>query len=82
MAGQTEKEVLEGETQRTQVVLKSQSLGLLADIRLHFGGSPSIELLIAAYPANPFPYQILMMLEQEVRHSCLISLAECAKDGS
>jgi len=39
MAGQTEEEVLEGETYRIQVVLKSQSQGLLADIPLHFGAA-------------------------------------------
>jgi len=39
MAGQTQEEVLEDETHRTQVVLKSQSLGLWADIPLHFGAS-------------------------------------------
>jgi len=44
MAGQTEEEVLEDETHRKQVVLKSQSLGLLADIPLHFGVSPLNEL--------------------------------------
>jgi len=35
MAGQTEEGVLEDETHRTQVILKSQSLGLVADIPLH-----------------------------------------------
>jgi len=44
MAEQTEEEVLEDERKRTQVVLKSQSLGLLADILLHFGVSPLNEL--------------------------------------
>jgi len=44
MAEQTEEEVLEDETHRTQVVLKSQSLGLLPDIPLHFGASPLNEL--------------------------------------
>jgi len=40
MAGQIEEEELGQETHRTEVVLKSQSLGLLADIPLHFGASP------------------------------------------
>jgi len=40
MAEQTDEEILEDETHRTQVVLKSQSLGLLANIPLHFGASP------------------------------------------
>ena len=82
MAGQTEEEVLEDETQRTQVVLKSQSLGLLADIPPHFGASPLNELWMEAYQADSLPNQILTMLEQWVRHSRLISLAECTKDGN
>jgi len=49
MAGQTDEEVLEDETHRTQVVLRSQSLGLLADILLHFGASPLNELWTEAY---------------------------------
>jgi len=81
MAGQTEEEVLEDETHRTQVVLKSQSLGLLADIPLQFGASPLNELWTEAYQADPLPNQILAMLAQGVRHSWLISLAECTKDG-
>jgi len=82
MAGQTEEGVLEDEKHRTQVVLKSQSLGLLADIPLHFGASPLNELWTEAYQADPLPNQILTMLEQGIRHSRLISLAECSKDGN
>jgi len=82
MAGQTEEEVLEDETHRTQVVLKSQSLGLLADIPLHFGASPLNELWTEAYQADPLPNEILTMLEQGVRHSRLISLAKCTKNGN
>jgi len=66
MAGQTEEEVLEDETHRTQVVLKSQSLCLLADILLHFGASPLNKLWTEAYQADPLPNQILTMLEQGV----------------
>ena len=80
MAGQTDKQILEDETHRTQVVLKSLSLGLLADIPLHFGVSPLNELWTEAYQADPLPNQILIMLEQGVRHSRLISVAECTKD--
>ena len=47
--------ILEDETHRTQVVLKSQSLGLLADIALHFGVSPLNELWTEAYQADPLP---------------------------
>jgi len=82
VAGQTEEEVLEDERHRTQVVLKSQSLGLLADIPLHFGESPLNELWMEAYQADPLPNQILTMREQGVQHSRLISLAECTKDGN
>ena len=82
MAGQREEELLEDETHRTQVVLKCQFLGLLADIALHFGVSPLNELSTEAYQADPPPNQILTMLEQGVRHSRLISLAECAKNGN
>jgi len=82
IAGHTEEEVLEDETHRTQVVLKSQSLGLWADIPLEFGASPLNELWTEAYQADPLPNQILTMLEQQVRHSRLISLAECTKDGN
>ena len=80
MAGETEEEVLEDETHSTQVVLKSQSLGLLADIPLPFGVSSLNELWTEAYQADPLPNQILTMLEHRVRHSGLISLAECTKD--
>jgi len=62
MAVQTEEEVLEDETHRTQVVLKSQSLGLVVDIPLHFGASPLNEVWTEAYQADPLPNQILMML--------------------
>ena len=67
---------------RTQVVLMSQSLGLLADILLHFGGSPLNELWMEAYQADTLPNQVLTMLEQGVRHSRLISLAESSNDGN
>jgi len=66
MTGQTQEEVLEDERHRTQVVLKSQSLGLLADIPLHFGASPLNELWTDAYQADVLPNQILTMLEQGV----------------
>jgi len=82
MAGQRDKKKLERETHRTQVVLKSLSLGLLADIPLHFGASQLNELWTEAYQADPLPNQILSMLEQGVRQSCLISLAECTRDGN
>jgi len=82
MARQTDEEILEAETHRTQVVPKSQSVGLLADIPLHVGGSPLNELWREAYQANPLPNQILTMLEQGLRQSRLISLAECTKDGN
>jgi len=35
-----------------------------------------------AYQADPLPNQILMMLEEGVRHIRLISLAECTKDAN
>jgi len=82
MEGQTEEKVLEDEIHRTQVVLKSQSLGLLADIPLYFGASPLNELWTEAYQADPLPNQILTMLKRGVKHSLLISLAECTKDGN
>jgi len=82
MAGQMEEEVLEEETHRTQGVLKSQSLGLLVDIQLHFGGPPLNELWTEACEADPRPNQILTMLGQGERHTRLISLAECTKDGN
>jgi len=82
MGGQTEEEVLEHETHRTQVVLKSQSLGLLADIPLHFGASLLNEQWKEAYQTEPLPNRLLKMLEQGVRHSRLISLAEFTTDGN
>jgi len=75
MAGQTDEEILEDETHRTQVVLKSKSLGLLADIALHFGASALKELWTEAYQADSLPNQILTMREQGVQHGRLISLA-------
>jgi len=65
MAGQTKEEALEDEMHRTQVVLKSQSRSLWADIPLHFG-SPLNELLPEAYQADPLPNQVLTILEQGV----------------
>jgi len=82
MAGQTEEEILEDDTHRTPVVLKFQSLCLLADIRLHFSASPLNKLWTEAYQADRLPNQILIMLEQGVGHSRLISLAECTRDGN
>jgi len=82
MAGQTYEELLEDKTHRTQVIVKSQSLGLLADIPLHFGASPLKELWTEAYQADPLPNQILTILEQAVQHSRLISLAECTRHGN
>ena len=82
MAGQTQEEEMDDETHRMQVVLKSQSLGLLADIPLHFGASPLPELWTEAYQADPLPKQILTRLEQGVQHSRQISRAECTRDGN
>jgi len=82
MTGQTDEEVLEDETHRTQVVLKPQSLGLLADIPLHFGASPFNELWTEAYQADPLPNQILTILDQGGGHRRRISLADCSKDGN
>jgi len=67
---------------RTQVVLKSQSQGLLADIPLDFRASPLNELWTEAYQADLLPNQIRTMLEQGVQHSRIISLAECTRDGN
>jgi len=82
MVGQTGQEILEDETHWTQVVLKLQSLGLLADTPLHFGASPLNELWTEAYQAEPCPNQVLTMLEQGVRYSRLISLAACTWEGN
>jgi len=82
MAGQTDEAILEDETHRTLVVLKSHSLGLWADITLHFEASPLNKLWTEAYQADSLPNQIRTMLEQGARHSRLISLAECTRDGN
>ena len=58
------------------------NVGLLAVIPLHFGASPLYELWTEAYQADSLPNQILIMLEQGVRHSYLISLAKCTRDGN
>jgi len=82
MAEQTDEEILEDKAHMTRVLLKSQSLGLLADIPLHFAASSLNELWTEAYQADPLPNQIFTMLEQGLRHSRLISLAECTSDGN
>jgi len=66
MPGQTEEEILEDETHRTQVILKSQFLSFLTDIPLPFGESSLNQLWTEAYQADPLPNQILTMLEQDV----------------
>jgi len=82
MTGQTAEEVLEDEKHRMQVVLKFQSLRLLADILLNFGGSPLKGLWTEGYQADPLLTQKLKILEQGIRHGRLISLAECPKDSN
>lgn len=82
ITGQTAEEVLQDETDRTQVVLKSQSLSLVADILLNFGGSPLNALWREGYQADPFRTQKIKILEQGIQHGRLISLAECPKDGN
>ena len=82
MMGQTAEEVLEDETHRMQVVVKSQSVSLLADILLNFGVPSLKELWTEGYQADPLPTQKLKILEREIRHGRLIWLAECTQDGN
>ena len=39
------------------------------------------ELFAAAYAEDPFPDEVLQMLDSAARHSRRISLAECTRDG-
>src|SRR5205807_7263902 len=82
MKGESEEEATERRNHQTQVVLKSQGLGLLANITLPTGASPLEPLWHEAYQADPKPNQILKALDQGDRHSRLASLAECARDGN
>jgi len=54
----------------------------LADIALDIGTSSLYELLRESHQADPLSYQILTILEQRVRHTRRITLAECGKDGN
>lgn len=71
------------ERHRMQTLLKPQrELGLLASISPPDGRTPLEELLDKGYDADPFPSEILGMLERGERHSPRITLAECeTKDG-
>ena len=42
---------------------------------------PLMELFDAAYRADPFPNQVLQMLDAGVRHSRKITLGKCSRDG-
>ena len=63
------------------MVLKSQNLGLLADILLPQRAFPFEDLWQEAYQADPIPNQILDTLDNGTRHSRQISLSECRRDG-
>ena len=60
-----------------QTVLKSQNLGLLADIPPTNGRSHFDTLLSKAYEADPFPFEIIGSLPNGQRTCSKISLNEC-----
>ena len=60
-----------------QMVLKSQNLGLLADIPPTNGRSHFDTLLTKAYEADPFPSKIIASLLRGQRTCNKISLNEC-----
>ena len=47
----------------------------------HDAPTSLVELFTAAYAADPFPTEVLLMLDKEVRHCRKISLGECSRDG-
>jgi hypothetical protein len=81
---------------QSQTVLKSHNLdeelakscNAPDTMRLLADNSPMImrptldELFLEAYQTDPFPSQVLTMLDNQVRHSRLISLAECGRDDN
>ena len=60
-----------------QTVLKSQNLGLLADIPPTNGRSHFDTLFTKAYEADPFPSEIIASLLRGQRTCNKISLNEC-----
>ena len=60
-----------------QTILKSQNLGLLADIPPVNGHSQFDSLLEKAYEADPFPLEIIALLREGQRTCKQISLNEC-----
>jgi transposase InsO family protein len=67
----------ERQRHRMQTILKSQNLGLLADIPPPNGGSQLATLMEQAYQADPFPSEIIAMLVQGQRKCNKITLSEC-----
>ena len=74
---ESEEENEERQAHRMQTVLKSQNLGLLADIPPANGHSHFDTLLDKAYEADPFPSEIIASLLSGQRTSNKISLNEC-----
>ena len=74
---ESEEENEEQQTHRMQTVLKSQNLGLLADIPPTNGRSHFDTLLTKAYEADPFPSEIIATLLRGQRMCNKISLNEC-----
>ena len=74
---QSEEENEERQAHRMQTVLKSQNLGLLADIPPANGRSHFDTLLDKAYEADPFPSEVIASLLSGQRTSNKISLHEC-----
>src|SRR5215213_367340 len=95
-SGDLPKEGDERLAHQSQTVLKSHNLdeelakscNAPDTMRLLADNSPTImrstldELFLEAYQTDPFPSQVLTMLDNQVRHSRLISLAECGRNDN
>jgi transposase InsO family protein len=58
---------------------QEMTMRLLADTPAPEGRPPLSDLFAEGYAADPFPDQVLQMLENNVRHCKKISLAECTR---
>ena len=74
---ENEEENEERQAHRMQTILKSQNLGLLADILPMNGRSELDSLLEKAYEADPFPLELIALLRDSQRTCKQISLNNC-----
>ena len=81
-SGDLPKEGDEWLLHQSQTVIKPCNLSILANNSSLTGQSILEKLFDKAYKIDPFPNQVLKMLNNGTRHCNKISLAECNHDGN